>query len=137
MRWAKAEASERKQRLDFAAAEIICYDRMEKQVDSGAISRSSAFFIAETVRKKGVYKGENSPSNVPKSCANSFSAASLSNRSPTRPDTRPNFALAGSWGVGCVTLTLNADYTKPTHHVRLRSNPRTSPGRRAREHDDG
>jgi hypothetical protein len=58
MRWAKSEASERKQRLDFAAAEIICYDRMKKQIESGAISRTSAFFIAETVRKKGIYKGD-------------------------------------------------------------------------------
>lgn len=58
MRWAKANATERKERLDFGAAELVCYKRLQKQIESGSISRASALIIAETVRKEGVYKGE-------------------------------------------------------------------------------
>lgn len=58
MRWAKAEATDKKEKLDFAAAELVCYKRLQKQIDSGSISKTGAFLIAETVRKKGIYKGD-------------------------------------------------------------------------------
>jgi hypothetical protein len=58
MRWAKAEASDSKAKLDFSAAEIVCYKRLQSQIDSGSIRKSSAFLIAENVRKTGVYKRE-------------------------------------------------------------------------------
>lgn len=58
MRWAKSAVPERKQRLDLAAAELVCHKRLDKQVESGSITRASALVIAETVRKQGVYKDE-------------------------------------------------------------------------------
>lgn len=59
MRWAKAEATDRREKLDFSAAEIICYRRLRQQIDRGDISRGAAFLIAENVRKQGVYRREN------------------------------------------------------------------------------
>lgn len=58
MRWAKAEAADSKAKLDFSAAEIVCYKRLQLQIDSGSIRKSSAFLIAENVRKTGIYKRE-------------------------------------------------------------------------------
>lgn len=58
MRWGKAEATTSKERLEFATAERICRERLLKQIDGGSISRTSAFLIAETVRKDGKYRGE-------------------------------------------------------------------------------
>lgn len=59
MRWAKAETGDRKQKLDFSSAEIICYKRLQKQIDAGLIDKGLALIIAENVRKKGVYRGDN------------------------------------------------------------------------------
>ena len=58
MKWAKAATTDKKAKLDFSAAEIICYKRLQKQIEMGSISKSSALLIAETARKKGVYKRE-------------------------------------------------------------------------------
>ena len=58
MKWAKAEATERRDRTDFGAAEIICYRRLQKQVEQGSIARSAALVISENTRKRGVYRGE-------------------------------------------------------------------------------
>jgi hypothetical protein len=57
MRWAKKEAP-KGDRLGFGGAELIAYKRLRKQIDAGDISQTAAFLITETVRKKGVYKGE-------------------------------------------------------------------------------
>lgn len=58
MRWAKAEAEERKDRLDFAAAELVCYKRLQQQIENGDIKKGTAFLIAERARKKGIYRGK-------------------------------------------------------------------------------
>jgi hypothetical protein len=58
MRWAKAAATDRKERLDFGAAELVCHKRLQQQIESGSITRAAALLISETVRKEGVYKGE-------------------------------------------------------------------------------
>jgi hypothetical protein len=56
MRWAKAETPDRRERLDYSAAELICYRRLQKQIESGAVSRGGALLIAENVRKTGIYR---------------------------------------------------------------------------------
>jgi hypothetical protein len=57
MRWAKKHAP-KDDRGSFGIAELIAYRRLKKQIDDGAISKTTAFLITETSRKKGVYKGE-------------------------------------------------------------------------------
>lgn len=58
MRWAKAASEERKDRLDFAAAELVCYKRLQKQIKNGDINKGTAFIIAERARKQGIYRGK-------------------------------------------------------------------------------
>jgi len=58
MRWAKANSETTREKLDFSAAEILCYKRVQKQIEAGIIKRGTVFLIAERVRKKGVYRGE-------------------------------------------------------------------------------
>jgi hypothetical protein len=58
MKWAKGEAKDRRERSEFGAAEIICWRRLQKQVDEGSISRASVLVISENARKRGVYRGE-------------------------------------------------------------------------------
>lgn len=58
MRWARAECGNSRERLGFLAAEKICHDRLERQIESGAITRTSALLISETTRRKGIYRRE-------------------------------------------------------------------------------
>jgi hypothetical protein len=58
MKWAKERADDRRERSEFGAAEIVCYRRIPKQIDDGAISRASVLLISENTRKRGIYKGE-------------------------------------------------------------------------------
>lgn len=56
MRWAKAETTDRREKLDYTAAELICRKRLQQQIDRGEISKGSALVISENVRKQGVYR---------------------------------------------------------------------------------
>jgi hypothetical protein len=57
MRWGKDHAEDKKSRLDFASAELVCFKRTRKQIEEGLVSRTLVAMIAEKVRKSGQFRG--------------------------------------------------------------------------------